>query len=79
MTTTHPTEMPASARQPRPAPPTSTEERSRSLLLAAHAGCDRRTALRALREGPQGIRTLSVREAVTRAMGELGFAVGEAR
>jgi hypothetical protein len=49
---------------------TSTAERTRALRIAAIAGCDLRTALRALREGPGVIRTLGVREAVARALSE---------
>ena len=45
-----------------------------AMALAARAACDRRTAARALREGPSAIRTIVVRERLERAMGELGLA-----
>jgi hypothetical protein len=46
----------------------SAEERTLAYGIAAKTGCDFRTAIRALREGPDVIRTLAVREAVKRAM-----------
>lgn len=45
-----------------------------ALRLAASAGCDPRTAARALRDGPQAIRGAYVRERIERAMLELGVA-----
>jgi hypothetical protein len=55
------------------------DERTTTLTLAARAQCDPRTALRALREGPDAIGVLMVRERVRRAMRELGIPVIEAR
>jgi hypothetical protein len=46
----------------------------RALALAARVGCDVRTAARALREGPNAIRTIIVRERLERGMRELGMA-----
>jgi hypothetical protein len=45
-----------------------------ALTLAARTGCDPRTALRAMREGPDAIRKTIVRERLERAMGEMGVA-----
>jgi len=45
-----------------------------ALALAARTGCDPRTAARALREGPDAIRTTLLRERLSRAMGEMGIA-----
>lgn len=50
-----------------------------ALRLAAAAGCDPRTAARALREGPERVRGAYVRERLTTAMRELGYAASEAR
>jgi hypothetical protein len=43
--------------------------RTRALELAARAECDVRTAARALRDGPDVIHTIAVRERLRRAMG----------
>ena len=50
---------------------TTGDERARAMRIAALARCDLRTALRALREGPDAIRVLTVREGVQRAMREI--------
>ena len=65
--------LPASTSSP-PTQPTrvvTTALRGRAMRLAALAGCDARTALRALQEGPSVIRVLRVREDVERALREL--------
>lgn len=58
--------------------PMSTTHRDVSriaaLRLAAAAGCDPRTAERALREGAASIRVAYVRERLQLAMGEMDFA-----
>jgi hypothetical protein len=45
-----------------------------ALRLAAAAGCDPRTAEKVLREGPDSIRAVYLRERLETAMGELGLA-----
>lgn len=44
-------------------------ERARAYILAARADVDPRTALKALREGAQAVKTVSVRERIVAAMG----------
>jgi hypothetical protein len=63
--------------QPTTSTPITSDERARALAIAAKARCDARTAVRALREGPAVIRTTTVREAVERAMRDLGEATPE--
>lgn len=47
-----------------------------TLLLAAAAKCDQRTADRARREGAHVIRTRTVRENLVRASADLGIPLG---
>ncbi len=64
---------------------TNTEERRDAFTVAALAGVDYRTALKALREGPGVLRALVQRERVARAIESLrelqsvGDATGSAR
>jgi hypothetical protein len=56
-----------------------TTDRATALVIAARAECDPRTARRALDVGPHTIRTLTVRDRVTRVMREMGLAPPERR
>jgi hypothetical protein len=52
-------------------------ERGIAHQLAARTGADWRTALRALREGPDAIRTLYLREKLARAIAAMGMTATE--
>ncbi len=54
----------------------SLDEQTRALALAAHAQCDPRTALRALREGVEAIHVLGVRERLRGAMAAMKLSGG---
>ena len=56
--------------------PLPADRRALSLILAARAECDPRTARRALEEGPRSIRAELVRARVERAMRALGLLSG---
>ncbi|HEX3343073.1 MAG TPA: hypothetical protein VHS09_00820 [Polyangiaceae bacterium] len=58
---------------------TSVDERTTALTLAARSQTDPRTALRAMREGPDAIGVLVVRERLRSAMREMGLPIPEAR
>jgi hypothetical protein len=62
---------PSSSSPPRPRPAITTALRARAMQLAAVARCDVRTALRALTQGIESIRSLRVREDLERAMLQL--------
>jgi hypothetical protein len=77
--TLHTLPPPPAVEPPPPAPPPAASQRALAHLLAARTGADWRTCARALREGPEVIRTANVREAIVRELDAMGITPGVER